>query len=93
MKKIIIFLVIIVIFIPFIKSDKEPNSEVLEETENWLEINKEICKKDLSTETQSEIEKCNALDAYYKFDVCYAFYFTKYSKTVSSFKSMITFFE
>lgn len=74
MKEIVIFLVIIVIFIDCIKSNKEPNPEELVDTENWLEINKEICKKDHSTEIQSGIEKCNALDAYYKFDVCYAFY-------------------
>ncbi len=76
MKIILISVLIVVIIVDFIDSNKVPNDEELEKSENWEEINREICNKDLTSGIQAEIEKCNSLhDPYYKFDVCYNLFF------------------
>lgn len=61
-----IFLILF-ISIEIIHCDEPPNKEEVDE--NYAEISAEICKNELSSEKQAEIEKCHQLDPYYKFDV------------------------
>ena len=70
MKVVSIFIIFTIFAFNLIACNEPKNPEELEESEDWQSIADEICKiNDNSGSIKQQIEECQKIDPYYKFDV------------------------